>query len=362
MAKKQKLSPKKKSLSKATDSSDIIDPAYNLEDERKMAANKGFPSEFAIFWKGDFGINFSHKIEPLSLEKLNANLDLVEKWLNDESLPLAFIGKRIESVPRYVTGVVYFAGDKWRVWNVNEVWNKLGEQGDPPRDEILVGYVGNADLSFSPRQPRIVCLDWAGWFLVQISSLYLQAKAAFPSFDDTFEKAKNVSQDISTEAILAVVLHRARYAVFDVIRHVHDWRVKKPDEDLSEFHERISTGHYLHGGLMLRQGFQIGRFILQAETLLLSPKWTKVIAKQSASRNKANSKFWNWICNEPQFKEKKAKELLTDLHGLPCPAYGGALISVDGKNIHAGEKKLMSRASFEAALSHQRKEKTADEN
>ena len=346
----------------ATKNSEIQVPtAYNINKEIQDAAGQGFPAAKVIFWADGDRLGFSLGEQTVSLETLHEPTLIARHWLTEAKLSLAYANVRTPEPTQFISGIVYFAGDKWRPWKPAEIQYGLGIEVYPINVRPFPFQPGAQMIGWSTHLPKTQCRKLAATWVVRIASLYNLAVKIFPDFEATFSVTPNLNSSFSRDSVLSTSLISARNLVFDVIRHVDEHHIQQSGEDADDLKARLKSEHYLNGGSMLLQGFRIGQSIAECEALIFTHDWAIRAAAPKRKRDVKSKSLWRWICTNPKFSQLKPEELFEILGKVECPVYEDKKLIVSGAELcePSGDGKtselIMTWNSFRASLGRHKK-------
>lgn len=330
-----------------------VKPAYDLKTERRLASNQGFRTEIVNCWVKSSVIEYQWCRKKNHRRSTVAKVAL--KWLREQGFDPVAADFSVVRPRKRVKAIVYFCGDKWRIWEPQKVCRKLCPRGPSMQMiDVLVGYIGKIDLSLSARSPASDCNRFARFFLGEAAELYLQGIDAIPRFRSIFNRTHKVpARTPSLGAALAVAIHRAKYFAFDVLRHVRDWPASQAAAASDAKGDGVG-GIYLNSARMLRHGCRIGVALSEARSALTAATWLPLVAKQRANRNSQSTRFWHWVTGIPRLQKKTAKEVLRELVGIKFETREITLNHEEGW-VSLGHTKLCKITSFDSLLSRARK-------
>lgn len=331
--------------------------AYDLKKERQECKRLGVQTRIIVAWMQEGEVLYSSvaqfKSQTLRQSKREA---IFNQWLR-ESCVSSSDTNQLESAQKQlhltqcVQCLLASSGGHWAVWKYQDVsraiLNPQGRHGGRVRDFIPERFTifdrDRAANVWQEKHDETVCersIHFGKALLMEAARIYELSCLEIEYFEHVFNASDGDVANSKASQIASLLKDcvKAIKMMFYAVSMLNYERKGRPDLAVA-----------------LRQGFLIGRWLMQAEAIVANKEAMKMASHQGVS-GQHPSAFWDWIISEPDFMNATAKSIFDALEGKRDPDYPGAVLTIiDGNKLRRGNGDYLKQSSFVTALSRNRK-------
>jgi hypothetical protein len=326
-----------------------IRDAYPIQEAKRQSNKARVQYREAVAWISEGRLRFSFKGIPRGGNPVKEQRRIYLKWL--KAVPGATDSNEVvanhKSPTRYARCVACTRSAIVEAWREQDVYMHLLAARSEPDHELsfipIERTPWDPDKSLmtwltaqkEPMHQRLAALGRA--LLLEAAGIYVLGVELIGDFEAEF--AKEDGMLVRYDQSAARTLLDARNAIQGLI---------------FASNYCAPTGREVDAATAARQGFLIGRWLTHAQAMIHREALRRLSAGAGIGAAKS-MKFWDWSANHPNFKNKRAKQIWTELDGADDPDFPKMRMRLDADNcLHHGKGRPLTYPSFAAQLSQKR--------
>lgn len=344
------------------DSLSNIPSAYDLKKERQLITKLNCQSKTAIAWMEGERIEYrlTSKFTRQGRDS-SRKFEIYLEWIADSCVAEGRSklnsnrSKKKKPLSDYVQCLVSSSGSGWSVWKYTQV-SKAILNSARQRDKLISGIIPIEHTIFDPdkaanawhqdqekpAQDRLI--EFGKSLIMDAARIYALGETLIEDFEPlaaTFNPMLKTTNHMQAAVLIKNSVRAAQSMLYEAAKAKYTGK------------ENIDPA------IAMRQGYLIGRWLNEAESIISNQTAMKVAAYQGNSGQRI-SKFWQWIFENPQFNSMPPKEIFGKLEGMPDTENPKKSIVIkDYNKLQRHDGSLLKESSFISGFSRAAKKHKA---